>query len=70
MARINILIEDTFDGKVKVVATPNFETMVKMDISGEMLTSAHGYDFKALNAIRAESKALAPTKILIPKLIR
>lgn len=56
MARCVIVIDDIGNGKVKVVATPNFETMGKMDLSGHTLTAAHGYALTALNAIRRASK--------------
>lgn len=69
MARVVITIED-IDGKVKVVAEPNFETMLKMEVSGAGMTSAHGYAITALNAIRRESKKLEPTMIKIPRLLR
>ena len=71
MAKVTIEIEDIADGKVKVVATPNVETIFKMAESGHDLTSAHGYAFQALNAIRQHSKSQDPTtKILIPRLGR
>lgn len=67
MAKIVITIEDLPTKGVKVVAEPNFETMMKMQFSGYELTSAHGYALYALNAIRAESKRQGPTKFLIPR---
>jgi hypothetical protein len=67
MAKITITLEDHLD-KVKVVSDPNFETMIKMEVSGTALTSAHGYAIAALNAIRAHSKAPGPSKILIPRI--
>lgn len=68
MAKITITIEDADDGKVKVVCEPNFETMMMMQVSGNGLTSAHGYAFQALNAIREESKRQGPTRIMIPRI--
>lgn len=67
MAKVIIEIEDIGDNKVSVKATPNLETMFKMEESGHKLTSAHGYAFSAINKIREESKKNEPTKILIPK---
>ncbi len=67
MAHVTITIEDMPGNKVKVVATPTIEAMVKMNVSGEPMTSAHGYAFLALNAIRQESKKQGPTQILIPR---
>lgn len=52
MARIVITIEDLPNDKVKIEANPNFETMMAMDLSGQTLTSAHGYAFSALNHVR------------------
>lgn len=56
MADVTIKIKDISGGKVEVLCDPNFETMMKIDISGSSLTAAHGYAIKALNAIRAASK--------------
>lgn len=70
MAKITIEIEDLDSGKVKVTATPTFEQMAKMELSGERITSAHGYAIYVLNQIRQESKRQEPTKLLIPKLTR
>lgn len=68
MAKITLTIEDLPGNKVKVVSDPNFETMMKMHVSGTPLTSAHGYALTAINAIRGESKKRAPTGIIIPKI--
>lgn len=57
MARVVITIEDTGPNGVRVVSEPNFETMMKMDLSGIGLTSAHGYALRALNAIRESAKS-------------
>jgi hypothetical protein len=71
MAKVTIIIEDIPHGKVKVVATPNVQEMFQMAESGHDLTSAHGYAFQALNAIRQHSKSQDPTtKILIPRIGR
>lgn len=67
MAKVTITIEDIGDNKVKVQATPNMETIFKMELSGETLTSAHGYAFTALNAIKKASNENSPNRILIPK---
>lgn len=68
MARITITIEDLPQNKVKIEMNPNFETMMKMEISGSKMTSAHGYALCAVNAIRKESKRLGPQRIFVPKL--
>lgn len=70
MAKIIILIEDSPGNKVRVESTPSFETMMKMDVSGADLTSAHGYAFCALNAIRDAAKRNSPLSYKIPKIIR
>ena len=70
MAKITLTIEDTPDGKVKIVSDPTTETMIKMTQSGDGLTSAHGYAFRMLREAREESKRLKPTTILIPRLGR
>ena len=70
MAKIIITIEDSTAGKVKVVSDPNFETMMKMHVSGAGLTAAHGYAFCALNAIREEAKKQTPLRIKIPRIGR
>lgn len=67
MAKITITIEDVGD-KVRVVSDPTFETMMMRHVSGNPFTAAHGYAFKALNAIREESRSRAPIGIYIPKL--
>jgi hypothetical protein len=67
MAKITITIEDTPQGKVKVVADPTFETMAKMIASGNPVTSAHGYALTMIRAVREESKRQEPTSILIPR---
>lgn len=68
MAKIIIEIEDKLDGRVLTKCTPNFETMMMMEVSGNSLTPAHGYALTALNAIIRENKNNAPTKILIPRI--
>jgi hypothetical protein len=71
MAKITITIEDLANGNVSVKAEPNFETMMKMDVSGHGLTSAHGYAILALNSIRNESKNKDPrNRILVPSVRR
>lgn len=67
MARINITVEDIGNNKVRITSEPNFETMMKMNLSGEALTSAHGYALAMLNIAREESKKNAPHRILVPK---
>ena len=68
MARIVITIEDSPNGKVKIVSNPTFETMALMLNSGEEMTSAHGYALAMINTVRRESKSNDPvTKIWMPK---
>lgn len=69
MAKVQITIEDLPDGKVKVVAEPNFETLMAMDISGSKLTAAHGYLFSTLNHITKLSKQNGSIIRQIPQLI-
>jgi hypothetical protein len=70
LAKVEIIIEDLPDGKVKITSNPTMETMIKMEISGSReLTSAHGYAYACLNEIRKLSKSLDPTnKLIIPRL--
>lgn len=70
MAEITIKIKDLPGGKVEVVATPSFETMMKMHASGETLTSAHAYALYAVRCIREEAKKKTSTIIHIPKIGR
>lgn len=68
MAKITITIEDSENDKVKITASPTFETMAMMVNSGEQMTSAHGYALAMINAARRESKSKDPeTKIWLPK---
>ncbi|OPX89076.1 MAG: hypothetical protein A4E53_01684 [Pelotomaculum sp. PtaB.Bin104] len=67
MAKIVITIEDLPNGKVKTSCDPNFDTMIRMHISGTPFTAAHGYALAALNKIVEESKKNCPTRILIPR---
>lgn len=69
MAECIIRIKDLPGGKVSIEATPNFETMMKIDESGYGLTAAHGYALRLLNEARKTSKSQDPTnRILIPGL--
>lgn len=71
MAKITIHIEDLPGDKVKVTSDPSMETMIKMDISGNKLTSAHGYAFNLLNNFRHLGKMNDPNlKLIIPKVSR
>lgn len=72
MAKVTITIEDLPGpgNKVKIVAEPNFETMMKMDISGNILTSAHGYAVLALNSIRSAAKRMGPQVLEIPRVLK
>lgn len=68
MAKVTITIEDLPTGGVKVVSDPNFETIMKLHISGHALTAAHGYALAALNEIRAKGKEPGnQLKVLIPR---
>jgi hypothetical protein len=68
MAKITITIEDLPNGAVKVAAEPTFETMMKMHLSGDGLTAAHGYAFNAINEIRRTSKQSQIMKVRIPRI--
>jgi hypothetical protein len=71
MAKVTITIEDTPNGKVKIVAEPSFETMANMIVSGETMTSAHGYAMTCIKAVRQESKNADPTTLIkLPRLGR
>lgn len=75
MAKITITIEDNqVTGGVKVVSDPSFESMAKMDNSGEGLTSAHGYALTAINHIRKVAKEntrdRSSLKVNIPKIVK
>lgn len=72
MAKITITITDLPEGGVSTVADPNFETIMKMAVSGENLTSAHAYAISALRHILGKSKELNEKDklIKIPKLGR
>lgn len=54
--KVTITIEEQHNGFVKVVSEPSFETMAKMELSGEGLSSANAYALTAINAIRKASK--------------
>lgn len=69
MAKVTITIEDAPGGKVKVVAEPNFETMMQKHVSGNGLTAAQGYALAALNSIRMAAKSQSNNlKVIIPRL--
>ncbi len=69
MAKVTITIEDMLSGGVKVISDPNFETIMKLHLSGNDLTSAHGYAMAALNLIRQKSKAFKnDMRVSIPRL--
>lgn len=74
MAKIVITIEDDFDkGEVRWVATPNFETMLSMEISGHQLTSAHAYAIQTmqiLQAVKQKTKGQKSPILNLPKLIK
>lgn len=70
MATITITIKDNFDGTVKVICDPNFETIMKGQISGAMkTTAAHGYAIAAMKRIFEVSTSSGNLNIKIPKLI-
>lgn len=69
MARITITLEDLGNGGVKVISNPNFETIMKLHLSGHDLTAAHGYALAALNQIRMKAKEQTnEMKVFIPRL--
>ena len=68
MARIVITVEDKPNGGVSVTSDPNFETMMAMDLSGQTLTSAHGYAFSMLRHAREVSKEQGDIIRKIPRL--
>jgi hypothetical protein len=68
MAKIKIEIEDRPEGGVKITSDPNFETMMKIQISGSEFTSAHGYAFSLLNHARKLGKENDPMRLLIPRI--
>jgi hypothetical protein len=68
MSKVIIEIEDLPNDKVKITSTPNFETMMKMDISGEGLSGCHGYAFSLLNHARKLAQQSSPIIREIPRL--
>jgi hypothetical protein len=71
VAKIVLTIEDVVGGKVRVVSEPSFESMMKMNASGEDLTAAHGYALVAINQIRRVAKEQdSSTLIKIPRLTK
>lgn len=70
MAKVIIEINDLNDGRVEIKATPNFEEMIKMDVSGATLTAAHGYGIGMLNYARSKSKEAGPLKVGMPRLLK
>lgn len=68
MPKIVITIEDLPNGQVKIEATPNFATLMKMDISGHSLTPAHIYGLRMLNeALKLSKVNETPHLIEIPR---
>ncbi len=68
MAKVTIIIEDTPNGMVAVKAEPNFETMMKKNMSGNSLTSAEGYAVSALLHVRLAAKKQKNTHgLTLPK---
>jgi hypothetical protein len=72
--KITITIEQVPGGAVKVVSDPSFETMARMELSGEGLSSANAYALIAINAIRKASKQADAEKrgliVEIPKALK
>lgn len=66
MAKVTITIEDLPNGRVKAVAEPNYEFLMKVTVNSEDLSPAQAYGVVALNAIRDASKGKNPLKIIIP----
>lgn len=56
MAKVVITIEDVFNGSVKCVMEPSFETMMAMNMSGHKWTSAQAYAVFMVNQLRKKSK--------------
>lgn len=69
MAKIVISIEDSDNGKVRVVSDPSFEKMAMMDNSGHGMTAAHGYALACINVIRTISKRSEDANVVsIPRI--
>jgi hypothetical protein len=68
MAEVTIKIKDIPGGKVSVEISPNFETIMKMNLSGENLTSAQAYGVYAVRQIREEAKRATSTIIHVPQI--
>lgn len=54
--KVTITIEMTATGNVRVVSVPSFETMAKMELSGEGCSSANAYALAAINRIQELSR--------------
>lgn len=71
MAKVTITVEDLDNGKVKITAEPNFMTIMKIDISGNHLTPAHGYALRMMNEAMRVSKENNPENLIqIPRVRR
>jgi hypothetical protein len=70
LAKVTVTIEDAPNGRVKIVSTPDFDSMCKMENSGNSLTQAESYAFRCLYAIyqfAKEDQATGSNVIKIPK---
>jgi hypothetical protein len=72
LARVILEIEDQKNGTVSVKCTPSYETIRKLELSGE-ITAAHAYTVKLLSEALKISKQLNenygennPGKLWIP----
>lgn len=66
MAKVTITIEDKDNGQVSVQATPNFETLMQKEMSGNGWTGAEGIAFFLLNRAWRELKSPIKTVAEIP----
>lgn len=66
--KVTLTFEDRPEGGVKVVMEPNFETLMRMMVSGHELTSAQAYAVHAANAVRHASKQHGKLPILVPRI--
>jgi hypothetical protein len=67
MAKVTFTIEDIEGGKVRIEATPNFQTIAMMAKSGHELTAAHGYALRMIRAVNEAAKESGSMKIILPR---
>ena len=69
MAKVVITIEDKDNGNVSVKANPDFDTLMKMDMSGSGWTGSQGIAFACLGWLwRALKSPEANNIVKIPRL--